>query len=196
MPPPVANPVRDRAVELGRKMGCRGVVEALKREGHAVGKSAVAEWIRADKARRAGEHQGKGQGKARGKAPATSRDPKPAKGRPAGQEKAEEEATGRTEEELVDVDPTALDFQELVKLDEEVTGFLRRAHQDEDERRYAVLARLKLDVRIALEKLRPAPKVDPDADPLSLAARTAVYGKLKKMVDNAKATAAPPGGTS
>lgn len=201
MPPPVANPIRDRAVELGKKMGCRGVVEALKREGHVVGKSAVAEWMRAGKARQAGEHAGEqASGKAKKPRPvkgATHTPPaKPAKGRPAvparSKSPAEEgQAPWRDEAELADIDPGAMDFAELVKLDEEVTAFLRRAHKDEDERRYAVLARLKLDVRVALEKLRPAPKVDPDKDPMALAARDAVFSKLKKMVANAKAAAAP-----
>lgn len=190
MPAPKSNPVRDRAVVLGRKMGCRGVVAALAKEGHVVGKTAVAEWIRADRARRAGKAEVE-----------ASRPPAPKKGGAPAKSSAKASSDADADDQaladtLAGVDPSALDFAELLKLDKEVTDFLRSAHKDEDEKRYAVLVRLKLDVRIALEKLRPAPKVDPDSDPMSLTARTAVFDKLKKMVTNAKtaarAAAAPP----
>jgi hypothetical protein len=181
-------------------MGVRGVAAQLEREGYGkVGKSAVAEWLRADRARRAGAAEAAEGPPARADRPkkaAARPEPPPGPPRPTKPTKAPSRREQAPEDACFDeaaltaIDPEALDFAELVQLDEEVSRFRREAYADRDERRYAVLARLKLDVRQALEKMRPAPKVDPATDPVSLEARAAVLARLAKMVENAQAAAA------
>lgn len=53
MPAPKVDDIRQRAIDLGRTMGVRAVAEQLSREGLRVGKSAVAEWLRATRSKQA-----------------------------------------------------------------------------------------------------------------------------------------------
>lgn len=190
---PAAKPktARERAAALGRTMGVRGVAEQLAREGFDVGKSAVAEWLREDRARRAGAAQA-GPQRARGTPPRPGGEQRPAAVADAGDDQEDAEIGA----EFLGADPSVLDFADLVKLDRQVTKFLLEAYRERDERRYATLARLKLEVRAALSKLRPPPKADPNSDPASLEARQAVLARLAKMLANAQEEAArraPPG---
>jgi hypothetical protein len=187
VPAKKADPVRERAVELGKRTGCRGVVEALAKEGHVVGKTAVAEWLRQARQAKAGKAPPRAQRPRKAPAPAPASTPSPAASPAPPTAPEPDDDDDLDEADVLGADPAALDFIELLKLDQEVTRFLRQAAKAGEERRYGTFARLKLEVRTALEKMRPAPKVDPDKDPLSLAAREAVFAKLKKMVSKAKA---------
>lgn len=188
MPEPHSDTLRTRAVELGRTMGARGVAAQLAKEGlGTVGKSAVAEWLRADRARRAGAATGKAAN-SRTAAPTGAK--KPAKGK-AAPEHADDEEDAPTGEAglpggLAEIDPSELDFAELQKLDRQVGRFLREAYRERDERRFVVLGRFKVELRTALNKLRPIPQVDPATDPASLEARAMVLKRLEQMVKNAK----------
>jgi hypothetical protein len=155
-------------------MGCRPVAAALEKEGFGkVSKTKVAEWLRQDAENRAA---------VRAPAPVEASEPT--------------DAPPKDESSLTDIAVEGLDFAELLKLDADVSGFVAKALADEDEKRFAVLVRLRMELRVQLEKMRPRPKVDPATDPTSLEARAAVLSRVKKMVENAQAAAttrpAPP----
>lgn len=188
MPEPHSDALRTRAIELGRTMGARGVAAQLAKEGlGTVGKSAVAEWLRADRARRAGAAS---TGPAKGRAAAPEATKKPGKGKaapePTDSDDNVQQGKAGLPAQFADVDVSGLDFDDLTALDEQVRTFLLEAFREREERRFIALGRFKMELRTALHKLRPIPKVDPATDPASLEARAAVLRRLEQMVKNAK----------
>ena len=197
MPPPKSDGLRARAVALALKLGARGAAEQLKGE---VSRSTLSEWL-------AAERKGRASGKpASAPAPAAARaqklvqvkrppkdtlledDPPPlAKDRIAQGGKALEDLVEVLEvpDELADVDVDALDFEALEKLDADCEKFRAEARRAADTRQYVQLARLQLEIRAAMKKLRPPPKVDPVADPAHLEARAIVLKRVEKMIANA-----------
>lgn len=70
----------------------------------------------------------------------------------------------------------------------------RRAAKDEDNiRAFAALARLEMEVRVAMNKVRPPARVDPDTDPANIEAAELLLERLGVLVSAAEggAPAAP-----
>lgn len=188
MPSPKPSKIKERAIQLAKTLGVRGVAEQLAKEGFGkVGKSAVAEWLRTDRELRAAGVRPGAPRRATGspgRAPIST-------GTPEALEDEDDAPTPPAASrkglppELVGIDPSELDFHELEALDRQVTSFLGEAFRERNERRYVPLGRFKMELRTALNKLRPLPKVDPGVDPANLEAREAVLARIKKMIENA-----------
>jgi hypothetical protein len=161
-------------------MGAPAVSEALAKEGITVSKSAIGAW--ATQARRAASARRPAPPRRR---PATA----PASARPEVQRPnpAEPAEDGSGAEELEGIDPTSLDVAELLELDRRTGRLLRKSFKEKDQRSFLSLAKFRLDLRKAICRLRPPPKIDPMNDPASLEAREAVLAKIRKMIENAEA---------
>jgi transposase-like protein len=103
-----------------------------------------------------------------------------------GAETSEDAPAGGLVDELAGVDVYALDFSVLEVLEAEVAKERTTAREGGDTRQYVQLARLQIDLRGAMAKLRPPPKVDAAVDPANLEAREIVLKRLAKMVVNAR----------
>lgn len=186
MPAAVQTSWRREAVKLARTMGARGAAEEMKRRGRPVSKSQLAEWSRSEL----------------GAAPAPqSPKPVPVKATKGGKATGHTVAVvepikpspdpGALPPELRDVDPTTLDFAALEELDKDVVDFRRAARKTKAVRTYAALARLQLEVRLAMHKVRPTPMVDPETDPANIEAATLLFARLDKLITVAEKGRAP-----
>lgn len=157
-------------------MSVRDVADRLTREGYEnASKSNVSRWLKGAKVEAPTK---------RGKTTATTTAAAPASKPRARTRPREDEAD--LPEELQGLDTESLDLADLTRIDK-VLGKLLTKTLDEDEiKTWAALVKLKMDLRLAMAKLRPTPKVDPETDPLGIEAREAVLAKVKAAIEGAQ----------
>ena len=94
-----------------------------------------------------------------------------------------ERGRGGPPPELQGLDPDAMDLSVLSELDRQIGEQIKLVQGDGDETKvWIALVRLRMDLRSAMAKMRPRAVVDPDEDPLSLAARDLALAKIKKAL--------------
>jgi len=161
---------RSRALELAKRMSLRDVADKLRAEGLAdVTHAAVQQWVNAAKAEAPPRVPGAAAGAA---VPAARPSPAPRHRKREGEEDLPPELQG--------LDPDAMDLEVLTTLDREI-GEQVKAAADEPKI-WIALVRLRMDLRSAMAKMRPRAVVDPDEDPLSLAARDLALAKIRKAL--------------
>lgn len=150
-----------RALELSRVCSAAEVVARLHAEGHpTVTREAVRLWVNDAKA-----------------SPPRPGVPSPA---PTPRRSARREGDEDLPPELRGLDLAAQDLHVLRELDKGIEDQLRGL--EDEPRVWVAMVRLRMDIRSTMAKLRPPPTVDPDADPLSLAARDAALAKIRKAL--------------
>lgn len=193
MPAAAPEAWRQEAVDLARTLGARGAAEEMRRRGRPVSKSALSDWSR----QALGAAAGPPRPVATTTKPERPRAPAPAtelEADPAGSIVEPSPAPPDSDAlppELQGVDPAALDFEALEELDRDVVAFRRVARADNAVRTYSALARLQLEVRLAMHKVRPTPPVDPETDPANVEAATLLTVRLAKLVAAAEKDKAP-----
>lgn len=160
---------RSRALDLAKRMSLRDVADKLRAEGLAdVTHAAVQQWVNAAKAERAPGVPAA----AAGAVPAARPSPPPRHRKREGEEDLPPELQG--------LDPDAMDLEVLTTLDREIGEQVKSAA--DEPKIWIALVRLRMDLRSAMAKMRPRAVVDPDEDPLSLAARDLALAKIKKAL--------------
>ena len=160
-----------RALELVARMSPGDVAARLAQEGHAeVSREAIRQWAAAAKSARV-------PGSPVVPAPPPSPTPR-VHGRHRKRE-GEEDLPA----ELQGLDPDAMDLSVLSELDRQIGEQIKLVQGDGDETKvWIALVRLRMDLRSAMAKMRPRAVVDPDEDPLSLAARDLALAKIRKAL--------------
>ena len=88
--------------------------------------------------------------------------------------------------ELEGVDPMELDFAALAILDREVVAYRKEARRRSDVRSYRELAKLQLDVRVAMNKVRPPPKIDPEAAALAAEGKRILLARVDRLLEKVR----------
>lgn len=160
-----------RALELARKMSLRDVAARLKSEGFQVSHMTVARWVA--EARSAGGAAADGAARPR---------PGPSRSDQVLAHQAE-----RAADEVAGVQSVA-DLERMAEVLKARIGELERDAEADRVLVRMMEAYVKLVATIA--KLRPPPRVDPETDPLSIAAKDAALAKVRMLVSRAKARTA------
>lgn len=161
MPVPASPEFRRKALALADKIGPDAAAEKLTQRGTPVTGRAIRKWAAAKEP----------------KAPPPA--PVPA------------EAQEGLPPEFVGIDPDALDYAALDELSRDIVGYRRDAKAAGQVRTYIPLARLEMEVRVALHKVRPPAKVDPETDPANVEAAELLLTRLEALVAEAELPAAP-----
>lgn len=162
-----------RALQLVERMSPADAAAQLVKEGHAeVNREAIRLWVKAAKApgAQAAAHTALGIA-----VPAARPSPAPRHRKREGEEDLPPELQG--------LDPDAMDLSVLSELDQKIGEQIKLIEGDPDETKvWIALVRLRMDLRSAMAKMRPRAVVDPDEDPLSLAARDLALAKIRKAL--------------
>ncbi|MCC6559634.1 MAG: hypothetical protein IT372_42500 [Polyangiaceae bacterium] len=189
MPNPKPKAVRTKALDLHRKgFGLDAILERLERDGHKVGRSTVGGWLSAARGR-AQDAPGASAGQSPPPAPQASGAPPPAAqgAAPAPGPDVSPDLPGEARlAELAELDPRALDVQELEAIERDVRTYRERALLDDNPRVFALMVRLQIEVRGELARRRPEPEVDPEQDPANVAAREEVRARIAQLVAQAE----------
>lgn len=165
--------VRARALELLRDgLSVRGVEDRLRMEGMRFGKSSIAELAKA-------------AAKAPPKAAAVEPSAVPSE-TPAASSAAAVEPSAAPPA----FDPGMRDVAQLEATAELFSARIQRAIKEADLRVLAGLVPLRLQISQTLARVRPPPKLDPEADPSNLAAREELLARVERLAAEAEATEA------
>lgn len=141
-----------------RGLSVRDIALRLNEAGHKVGKSTIANRVKAAKA-----------------TPGDTLPPVAQRGTPKSTP-----ALG-VEDILEGADLSALDFEDLEDLCEEIATFRRDARDNKDVRTYKDLAKLQMEARVALNKVRPPPRKDPNEDPDNIEAKRILIARVEAL---------------
>ena len=155
--------IRERAIQLSRTMTPYAVHQRLAAEGHKVGTTTVYRWIKTG---------------APSYVPPKTLDAPDEQGEP-------DDAEPDLPSEL-DLDLETLDFRACETLIKDVERYRIKARQDDAVRTYSTLARLELDIRERMHKLRPIKPPDPAKDPANIQARELLFRNLERMIVDAE----------